>query len=105
MQVHKPASADNNRADIIFLREYNYGVMSTETVLRMADKDAHRKAIKKHKSEDFPSFLTLCILQFLGVAPEKSDVAAAIYSYVLPNAVYSDCWRTLWHTYCLLASH
>lgn len=56
MQVHKPASADNNRADIIFLRDYNYGVMSSETVLRMADKDAHRKAIKKDKSDKLHSF-------------------------------------------------
>jgi len=48
--VHKPASADNNRADIIFLRDYDQGVMSNETVLRMAGKDNHRKAIKKDKS-------------------------------------------------------
>ncbi|KAL0047732.1 hypothetical protein WJX82_010619 [Trebouxia sp. C0006] len=48
--VHKPASADNNRADIIFLRDYAQGVMSNETVLRMAGKDNHRKAIKKDKS-------------------------------------------------------
>ncbi len=50
LQVHKPASADNNRADIIFLRDYDHGVMSNETVLRMAGKDNHRKAIKKDKS-------------------------------------------------------
>lgn len=50
LQVHKPASADNNRADIIFLRDYDHGVMSSETVLRMAGKDNHRKAIKKDKS-------------------------------------------------------
>ena len=55
MQVHKPASADNNRADIIFLREYQYGVMSNETVLRMADKDAHRKAFKKDRWETVQS--------------------------------------------------
>ena len=48
--MHKPASADNNRADIIFLRDYVHGVMAHETVLRMADKDKHRKAIKKDRS-------------------------------------------------------
>ena len=42
MQVHKPASLDNNHADIIFLRAYDNGVLMTETVLRMADKDKHR---------------------------------------------------------------
>ena len=60
--MHKPASADNNRADIIFLRDYQYGVMSNETVLRMADKDAHRKAIKKDRSEMFQSRSLLCML-------------------------------------------
>ena len=49
LQVHKPASTDNNRADIIFLRDYEFGVLSNETVLRMADKDAHRKNIKKDR--------------------------------------------------------
>ena len=62
MQVHKPASADNNRADIIFLREYQYGLMSNETVLRMADKDAHRKAIKKDRSETLQPWFPLCLL-------------------------------------------
>lgn len=50
LQVHKPASADNNRADIIFLRDYEHGVMSNESVLRIAGKDNHRKAIKKDRS-------------------------------------------------------
>ena len=58
-QVHKPASVDNNRADIIFLREYEFGVMSNETVLRMADKDAQRKAIKKDKSVHLPGLILM----------------------------------------------
>ena len=46
MQVYKPATPENHRADVIFLRDYSEGVMQKETVLRVADKDAQRKALK-----------------------------------------------------------
>ena len=51
--MHKPVIA-SNQADIIYLRNYEYGILSHETVLRMANKDAHRKAIKKDKSRKGP---------------------------------------------------
>ena len=46
VQVYKPATPENHRADVIFLRDYSEGVMQRETVLRVADKDAQRKALK-----------------------------------------------------------
>lgn len=46
LQVHKPSSEDSNHANVIFLREYDHGVLVTETVLRVADKDKHRCGIK-----------------------------------------------------------
>ena len=46
LQVYKPATPENHRADVIFLRDYSEGVMQKETVLRVADKDAQRKALK-----------------------------------------------------------
>ena len=46
LQGYKPATPENHRADVIFLRDYSEGIMQRETVLRVADKDAQRKALK-----------------------------------------------------------
>ena len=105
--MHKPASADNNRADIIFLRDYQYGVMSNETVLRMADKDAHRKAIKKDRSEMLQPRSLLCMLCLVVhlrlMLPKLLTDAAALSM----QSLYSSVWESAlilitWLHVCLL---
>ena len=46
-QVYKPATADNQRAEVMFMREYNHGKLVKETVLRVKDFDYHRKELKR----------------------------------------------------------
>ena len=46
-QVYKPATADNQRAEVMFMREYNHGKLVKETVLRVKDYDYHRKELKR----------------------------------------------------------
>lgn len=47
MQVYKPAAADNQRAEVMFMREYNQGRLVKETVLCVKDYDLHRKELKR----------------------------------------------------------
>lgn len=51
LQVYKPATPDNHRADIIFLRDYRRGIMAMETVLRIAEKDTQRDRLKARARE------------------------------------------------------
>lgn len=45
-QVYKPATPENKRAEVIFLRKYDRGVLKAETVLRVADYDLRRAEVK-----------------------------------------------------------
>ena len=46
MQVYKPATAENGRAEVMFLRLYNHGTLQKETVLRVAEQDLRRQELK-----------------------------------------------------------
>lgn len=47
VQVYKPATAQNQRAEVMFMREYHQGKLVKETVLRVKDYDLHRKELKR----------------------------------------------------------
>ena len=47
MQVYKPATAENRRAEVMFLRNYSRGVLKRETVLRVAENDLRAHELKK----------------------------------------------------------
>ena len=46
-QVYKPATAENHRAEVLFLRHYSRGVLKRETVLRVAENDLRAHELKK----------------------------------------------------------
>ena len=46
MQVYKPATAENGRAEVMFLRHYSHGTLQKETVLRVAEQDLRRQELK-----------------------------------------------------------
>ena len=45
--MYKPAAEHNQRAEVMFMREYNQGKLVKETVLRVKDYDLHRKELKR----------------------------------------------------------
>ena len=47
LQLYKPATAHNQRAEVMFMREYQHGELKKETVLRVKDYDYHRKELKR----------------------------------------------------------
>ena len=47
-QVYKPATPQNGRAEVMFLRFYRHGVLVKETVLRVAEQDLRRQELKSN---------------------------------------------------------
>ncbi|KAK9815589.1 hypothetical protein WJX72_006406 [[Myrmecia] bisecta] len=50
--VYKPASPENRRAEVIFMREYRAGELIRETVLRVAEYDVRREEEKQRPQKD-----------------------------------------------------
>ena len=44
--MYKPATAENGRAEVMFLRHYSHGTLQKETVLRVAEQDLRRQELK-----------------------------------------------------------
>ena len=44
--MYKPATPQNGRAEVMFLRHYQRGVLVKETVLRVAEQDLRRQELK-----------------------------------------------------------
>ena len=45
-QVYKPATPQNGRAEVMFLRHYQRGLLQKETVLSVAEQDLRRQELK-----------------------------------------------------------